>query len=83
MEEPFILTIDYNGREYTFEARLAAIGYTHKFYVVVNGKEVVYEPDEERKYRAILSGADQEKVTEQERGMIREIGIQIEEIRQN
>ena len=81
MQEPFILTIQYNGREYTFEARLAIMGYTHKFYVVVNGKEVVYEPDEERKYRAILNAADQEKVTDQERGMMREIGLQIEEIR--
>jgi len=80
MEEPFILTIQYEGRECTFEARLAIMGYTHKFYVVVNGKEVVFEPDEERKYRAILNGADQEKVTDQERGIIREIGLQIEEI---
>jgi len=81
MDEPFILTIQYDGREYTFEARLAVMGYTHKFYVVVNGKEVVFEPDEERKYRAILSGVDQEKVTHQDRGMIREIGRRIEEIR--
>jgi saccharopine dehydrogenase-like NADP-dependent oxidoreductase len=80
MQEPFILTIQYKGEEYTFEARLVIMGYTHKFYVVVNGKEIVYEPDEERKYRAILNGADQEKVTDQERGMIREIGLQIEEI---
>ena len=81
MEEPFILTIQYDESEYTFEARLAIMGYTHKFFVVVNGKEVVFEPDEERKYRAILSGTDQEKVTDQERGTIREIGLQIEGIR--
>lgn len=81
MDEPFILTIQYDGREYTFEARLAVIGYTHKFYVNVNGKEVVFEPDEERKYRAILSVVDQEKVTDQERGMIQAIAARIEEIR--
>ncbi len=80
MDEPFILTIQYDGRGYTFPARLAIMGYTHKFYVAVNGKEVVFEPDEERKYRAILSEADQRKVTDRERGMIREIGIKIEEI---
>lgn len=55
--------------------------YTHKFYVNVNGKEVVYELEEERKCRAILSGSDQEKVTDHERGLIREIRTKIEEIR--
>ena len=45
-----------------YEARLVAVGYIHKFIVMINHMEVIYELDEERNYRAILNEADQAKV---------------------
>jgi hypothetical protein len=55
MEEIFILPVEYNGKQLEFEVRLVVLGYTHKFLVDINGSEVIFEPDEAREYRAILS----------------------------
>ncbi len=63
MDEPFSILVICQGQEYSFEARLATVGYTHKFYVMINGMEVIYEPDEERNYRAILNH-DQSDISE-------------------
>ncbi len=30
------------------------LGYTHKFQVQVNGQDLLFEPDEERNYRAFV-----------------------------
>ena len=51
MDEAFVITVFLQGKEYSFDARLVTIGYTHKFIVTINGLEVIYEPDEEKKYR--------------------------------
>lgn len=53
MNEPFDLPVTYNGKERLFPARLLQLGYTHRFQVDVYGTEVLFEPDEERRYRAI------------------------------
>ena len=36
------------------KASLVVTGYTHKFNVDVNGQIIVFEPDEERNYRAVI-----------------------------
>ena len=61
MAEPFILTIYYKEREQPFNAELRLVGYTHKIAVNIEGIEVLFEPDEERNYRALLSEADMHK----------------------
>jgi len=66
--------------EYSFEARLATVGYTHKFFVQINGMEVIYEPDEERNYRAILNEADLAKVNDMDRELIKMVGDKIQAI---
>ncbi len=55
MNEPFELPITYKGKELLFPSRLLQLGYTHKFQVQVNGLEVLFEPDEERNYRAVVA----------------------------
>ena len=54
MEESFELPVIYKGKELLFTTQLLVQGYTHKFQVEVNGREVIFEPDEERTYRAIV-----------------------------
>lgn len=61
MEESFIITVAHKGRELRFETQLLLTGYTHKFKVIVNGREVFFEPDEEGAYRAVLPPTDDEK----------------------
>ena len=67
------------GSEYTYDGHLVTVGYTHRFCVMINGLEVIYEPDEERNYRAILTGTDQTKVTDTEIELIKAVGEKIQE----
>ena len=55
MGEQFELPVEYNGRQHLFKATLNVYGYTHKFHVDVNGQILIFEPDEERNYRAVLN----------------------------
>ena len=54
MDEPFVITVNYKGVEKEFGARLQVFGYSHRFHVDVEGTEVLFERDEEGRYRAIL-----------------------------
>jgi len=83
MDEPFSIMVICQGQEYSFEARLATMGYTHKFYVMINGMEVIYEPDEERNYRAILNDIGQGTIKDSDIEIIKAVGDKIELIRQS
>jgi len=58
MDEQFELPVEYKGEELLFKTSLIITGYTHKFSVDINGQEVIFEPDEERNYRAVLNYDD-------------------------
>ena len=78
MEDGFTIGIVLNGKEYSFESRLAAVGYTHKFLVLINGIEVTYEPDEERNYRAILNGTNHGSMKDLDIELIKAVGVKIQ-----
>jgi hypothetical protein len=78
MDEGFIIEVTYQDKDYSFEARLITIGYTHKFIVVINGIVVNYEPDEERQYRAIVNVSDNIKHLDNE--LIKIVGDKIQSI---
>lgn len=59
MADQFTLEITYKGESRSFEGELRQVGYLHKIYIQVNGMEVIFEPDEERNYRAVIP-ADQD-----------------------
>lgn len=80
MEEQFELLVDYKGEQLTLKASLLVTGYTHKFSVDVNGQEIIFEPDEERNYRAILSYGDLDKKNNVDVELIKEITNAIESI---
>ena len=54
MEDSFIITVTYKGKDRDFEAELLQMGYTHKFHVIVEEIDLYFERDEERNYRAIV-----------------------------
>lgn len=58
MNEPFDLPVTVNGKALLFPACLLQLGYTHKFQVTVYGTEVLFEPDEEGRYRAVIEPED-------------------------
>lgn len=61
MEDSFIIPLSFRGEELELEAKLHLLGYLHKIEVQVNGIAVLFEPDEERKYRALVSMEQLEK----------------------
>jgi hypothetical protein len=62
MNDPFELPVIFNGKEMMFQSQLQQYGYVHKLKINVNGNEVMFEPDEERQYRAIVSPEAGEKI---------------------
>lgn len=54
MEEQFELPVEYKDEQLMLKASLLVTGYTHKFMVEVSGQEVIFEPDEEGNYRAVV-----------------------------
>ena len=61
MAEPFTLEVTYKGQERIFEAELRTFGYTYKIAMQIDGVEVIFEPDEERNFRAILGDTEVSK----------------------
>jgi len=53
MNEPFFLSVRYQGAEHEFKARFERLGYTHHITVLIGDTIVTFEPDEEGGYRAL------------------------------
>ena len=54
MAESFTLVVSYEGKEYHFDGELRIYGYIHKIAINIEGEEMLFEPDEERNYRAVI-----------------------------
>lgn len=55
MDDYFVIPVSFQGREIEFETRLLLQGYIHRLEVIVDDIPVLFEPDEERNYRALIS----------------------------
>lgn len=60
MNEPFNLSISYQGEEQEFQARFERWGYTHRFAVLIGEATVTFEPEEEGSYRAFAEANTQQ-----------------------
>lgn len=54
MDESFEIPVLYKEQQLHFTSRLLISGYSHKIEVDVYGNQIMFEPDEERNYRAII-----------------------------
>lgn len=52
--EPLLLPVDYDGEELEFEMRLQQ-GYVPRVEVIISGIPVVFETDNDERYRALIS----------------------------
>lgn len=77
MENAFTIEIDVDGEQMIFDARLDNIGFVHKIYINVSAVDVVFEPDEERSYRAIVKPAQISSLTEKDKQIILAIGEEL------
>ncbi|WP_207492312.1 hypothetical protein [Aridibaculum aurantiacum] len=64
MDDTIEIPITCKGKEYSFAAKLIKYGYIHRIEVDIDGVQVLFEPDEERNYRAII-GSHNEPNNEQ------------------
>jgi hypothetical protein len=55
MAQTFIIPVIYEGEETDFEASFQPYGYTYRIAVDLFGTTVLFEPDEEGSYRAVMS----------------------------
>lgn len=55
MENEFELLVTFNGKDLTFPAKLLNYGYTVKLEIEIEDTIVLFEPDEERNWRALIS----------------------------
>ena len=58
MEDEFSLPVHFNNKEWQFHGKLLKYGYTYKIEIDVNGTKVLFERDEERNWRALISYED-------------------------
>jgi hypothetical protein len=63
MAENFTLSVFYKNKIRKYDAELRMNGYVHAIVIVVDDQEIIFEPDEERNYRAVLTGNPEEQNT--------------------
>jgi hypothetical protein len=80
MEEQFELPVEYKGEQLMLNASLIVTGYTHKFCVDVYGQNIVFEPDEERNYRAVIPYDDIDNKRNIDKALLKTIVAAIEAI---
>ena len=59
LDNSFELPITYKGKEHLLPADLITYGYSYKIEINVFDTIVVFEPDEERQFRAIINTEEQ------------------------
>ena len=80
MEEGFELPVSFNKTELNFPARLLSYGYSYKLEVEIAGKKILFEPDEERNWRALVAYEDLENNKKISRELLQAIVLSIEKI---
>jgi hypothetical protein len=78
--EEFELPVFYNNQQSNFPARLLTYGYSYKIEVDINGTKVLFEPDEERNWRALIAYEEIEKNKNIDKGLLEAIAECIEEV---
>lgn len=55
MNEPFILELTFQNKIYELQAGFQRYGYIHRVAVIIDDLTIMFEPDEEGSYRALVS----------------------------
>lgn len=80
MNESFDIPVIYKGEEILFKGELLAYGYSYKIQVDVNGSIVLFEPDEEKKYRAVIPYGEIGNNKNVDAGLLKNIAAKLEEL---
>ncbi|GAB3428004.1 hypothetical protein [Niabella aquatica] len=66
MEHYFELPVTYKNENLLLNGRLVTFAYDYKFYVNVEGQELIFEQDDERNFRVIAPESNVKKPIEKE-----------------
>jgi len=80
MADQFDIPVTYKGQELLFPAELLPMGYTYKIKVTVEEIDVLFEPDEEKNYRATVSNEDREKAGDLDKALLQLISETLHEL---
>ena len=73
MHETFDLPLWYNGKEIMLPAELQPFGYSHRIIVHIEDFPFTFEPDEEKKYRAVISPEHRRKAEKIDRELLQAV----------
>lgn len=80
MNDEFYIPVSFGGKDYNFPARLLTYGYTIKLEVDIDGNTIVFEPDEERNWRALIPYDDIPAAKKTNPELLKAVAEAIEEI---
>lgn len=80
MDEVFQLPVSYQNEELELEARILLQGYLYRIEVNVKGIPVLFEPDEEQKYRALVSMEPAVNTDTLDTGLLQAIASRLESL---
>ena len=76
MPDSLEICVDHRGQSKCFPVTFRKFGYSYRITVIINNTEVIFEPDEERKFRARID--DHAKVTKEHQELIPLIANELE-----
>jgi hypothetical protein len=80
MMDLFELPVDYNGKKLLLPAELLPMGFTHKIKVTVEGVDVLFEPDEERNYRAMAIDTERVNMEKLDKNLLQVICLTLDQL---
>ena len=80
MDESFDIPVVYKGQKLLFKGELLAYGYSYKIKVEVNGSIILFEPDEERNFRATINPENVQDGTKIDIELLKCIGDFLEKV---
>lgn len=80
MNDEFHIPVCFGGKEYNFPTRLLNYGYTIKLEVEIEGNTILFEPDEERNWRALVPFDEINTAKKTNPELLRAVAEAIEEI---
>jgi hypothetical protein len=80
MDNTFEIPLSYDGDEYLFNAELVAYAHSYKIVADVFGHAIIFEPDEEQRYRAIVAPDDLAETAQVERELLAAIANKLWEL---
>ena len=80
MDDSFELTVLYKEKEIVFPVKLLNYGYSYKLEVEIDKTKVLFEPDEERNWRALISYEDVQANKHLQIDLLNAIALALDEV---